>query len=100
MPFASRNVATIVVCKYWSPSGATSMGYNFGHQVELLALIANLATRRCHLHQLQMGPPNGTTCIGSKFSSARVTSVKSQKPLLEKRQTPGPKDRTPDTWVG
>ena len=30
---------------------------HFGHQMELLALIANLATRRHHLHQLQIGSP-------------------------------------------
>ena len=27
--------ASSIVCKYWSPSGATSMGYNFVHQVLL-----------------------------------------------------------------
>ena len=101
-----------------------------------LALIANLATRRHHLHQLQIRSPSGTTCIGSKFghqlapfallpklatrlhhciatlpwiallalsvsielvsSSARVTSVKSYKPLVVCLwRTSGPKDRTP-----
>ena len=44
------------------------MDYNFGHQVELLALIANLYTMRHHLHQLKIGLPSGTTCIDSKFS--------------------------------
>ena len=38
-----------------------------GGQMELLALIAKLATRRHHLHQLKIGSPSGTTCIGSKF---------------------------------
>ena len=40
---------------------------HFGHQMELFALIAKLATRRHHLHQSQIGSPSGTTCIGSKF---------------------------------
>ena len=28
--------------------------------------MTNLATRWHYLHQLQIGPPSGTTCIGSK----------------------------------
>ena len=31
-----------------------------------LTLVANLATRWCHLHCLQIWPPDGTTCIDSK----------------------------------
>ena len=32
-----------------------------------LALVPNLATRWSHMHWLQIWPPNGTTCISSKF---------------------------------
>ena len=31
------------------------------------ALVANLTTRWRHLHKLQIWPPDGTTCISSKF---------------------------------
>ena len=33
-----------------------------------LASVAKLATRWRHLHQLQLWPPDGTTCISCKFS--------------------------------
>ena len=59
LPFASRTF-----CHHMMPHPLFA---HFGHQMELLALIANLATRRHHLHQLQIGSPSGTTCIGSKF---------------------------------
>ena len=32
-----------------------------------LALVANLATRWCHLHWLQIWPPDGPTCMSYKF---------------------------------
>ena len=32
-----------------------------------LTLVANLATRWCHLHCLQIWPPDGTTCISCQF---------------------------------
>ena len=54
------------------------------HQMELLALIANLATRRHHLHQLQIGSPSGTTCIGSKFGHL-VHDITSKVPKLATR---------------
>ena len=59
LPFASRTF-----CHHMMPHPLFA---HFGHQMELLALIANLATRRHHLHQLQIRSPSGTTCIGSKF---------------------------------
>ena len=49
------------------PSGATSIGYNFGHQEPTLALVTNLATRWCPLHSLQIWPPGGATCIDYKI---------------------------------
>ena len=36
------------------------------NNMALLALVAYLATRWRHLHQLQIWPPDGTTCISSK----------------------------------
>ena len=33
-----------------------------------LALVDNLATRWCHLHYLQICPPDGATCITCKFA--------------------------------
>ena len=76
------------------------MGSNFGHQVALLALVTSLQ-------------PGGATCIatlpwnvllalsvsiGLVSSSARVTSVKFQKPLsVCQFETTGPIDRTPET---
>ena len=41
---------------------------NIGHHMKILAMIANLFNGWCHLHQLQIWPPSGTTCIGSTFS--------------------------------
>ena len=78
-----------------------------------LALVANLTTRwrtciSCTFDQ----PPGRTSCIATLpwialltlsisidlvSSSARVTSVKSTQ--VAHLETPGPKDRTPDTWV-
>ena len=50
------------------PPGAQMVPFESGHQVMLLAPISNLATRWRYLHQLLIGPPSGTTCIGTKFS--------------------------------
>merc|ERR1712051_864915 len=47
--------------------GTTCISSKFGHQMAPLALVANLATRWHHLHQLQIWSPSGTTCFGSKF---------------------------------
>ena len=47
-----------------------------GHQVALLALIANLVTRWRYLYQLQIGPPDGATCISCKLGGA--TSIGSK----------------------
>ena len=79
----------------------------------LLALIANLTTRWRYLHQMQILPPDGATCIATLprialltssvgieliSSSARVTSVKSAKGLrLSQLERTGPIDRTPGT---
>ena len=37
--------ASSIVCKYWSPRGATRMGYNFGHQLLL-------CSNHMHMHML------------------------------------------------
>ena len=39
----------------------------FGNKMAPLTLVANLATRWCHLHQLQIWPPDSATCISCKF---------------------------------
>ena len=49
------------------PSGITCISYKFGHQIAPLALVANLATRWHHLHELKYWPPDGATCISYKF---------------------------------
>ena len=57
--------------------GTTNPGYkvynlrylfNVYHAVVQLTLIPNLATNWCHLHWLQIKPPDGAAYIGSKFS--------------------------------
>ena len=40
-----------------------------------LALAANLATRWHHLHKFKIWPPDGTTCISSKFGHQMVPLV-------------------------
>ena len=95
----------------WPLGGATYISCKFDQQVGLLASVANLAIRWPCLHPLQIWPPGGATCIATLpwiallassvcielvSSSARVTSVKSQKGLVcmyLKRL--GPIDRTP-----
>ena len=85
------------------------------HNLHCNALVQNLVIRWRHFHCFQCWPPGHVTCIatlswialfalsvsiGLVSSSARVTSVKSQKGgSRTDRQTPGPKDRTQDTWV-
>ena len=79
----------------------------FGQQMALLALVINFATKWRYLYWFQSWPPVCTTCIVTLpwiailalsvsielvSSSARVTSVKSQKGHLERL---GPIDRTP-----
>ena len=46
-------------------------GYKFGPQMAPSVLI--LATSWCHLHQLKIGPPSDTTCIGSKVGHQVTT---------------------------
>ena len=80
----------------WPLGGATYISCKFDQQVGLLASVANLAIRWPCLHQLQIWPPGGATCIATLpwiallassvcielvSSSARVTSVKSTKCL-------------------
>ena len=71
------NVA--VVLTYWEASAEVSeLSYKsllysisvgsycsckFDHQMAPLALVAKLATRWRHLHELQIWPQDGTTCI-------------------------------------
>ena len=80
-------------------------------QVAQLTLDPNLVIRWRHLHLIQIWSPGGATCIATLpwiallalsasielvSSSARVTSVKSQKGLLlSELETLGPIDRTP-----
>ena len=97
------------------------------HKVAPIVMVTNSATRWRNLHGFQFWTPTGTTCINYKFatrdtciailhalpwnvllalsvsiglvsSSARVTSVKFQKPLsVCQFETTGPIDRTPET---
>ena len=91
----------------WPLGGATYISCKFDQQVGLLASVANLAIRWPCLHQLQIWPPGGATCIATLpwiallassvcielvSSSARVTSVKFQKGV---GVTSVPIDRTP-----
>ena len=81
----------------WPLGGATYISCKFDQQVGLLASVANLAIRWPCLHQLQIWPPGGATCIATLpwiallassvcielvSSSARVTSVKSQQGVV------------------
>ena len=36
----------------WPPGGATCIGWKFGYRVALVALVASLATRQCHIATL------------------------------------------------
>ena len=58
-----------------------SIGTNFGHQVALLALVTSLATRWRHMH-CHIALLTSSVGIEVLSSSARVTSVKSQKGLF------------------
>ena len=51
--------------KILRPYGASSIGYNFSHQAELLALIANLATscKLDNLHCFKIWSGNGATHV-------------------------------------
>ena len=79
------------------------MGSNFGHQMALLALVTSLqpggATCIATLHALPWNVLLAlSVSIGLVSSSARVTSVKFQKPLsVCQFETTGPIDRTPET---
>ena len=37
--------------------------FELGNNMAPFALVANLATRWCHLHKLKIWPPYGSTCI-------------------------------------
>ena len=63
-----NSVKKEILVKDSIPWVCRAMFSNIGHQVEILELIENLANMWCHLHQLQIRPPSGTTCIGSTFS--------------------------------
>ena len=80
----------------WPLDSTTCTSCRFGQQLGLLELVASLATKCCHLHKFPFWPPGGATCIATLprialltssagvellSSSARVTSVKSAKPL-------------------
>ena len=82
--------------QFWPPDSTTCTSCRFGQQLGLLELVTSLATKCCHLDQFQFWPPGGATCIATlpriallassagvelPSSSARVTSVKSAKPL-------------------
>ena len=101
------------VFKYWPP-GVTCISCKLCHQVAQRALVQNLVIRWRHLHCFQSWPPGRVTCIATLpwiallalsvsielvSSSARVTSVKFQKPLVSYLERLKPIDRTRDTWV-
>ena len=76
------------------------MNCKFGHQVVPLALVSILATRWRHLHCYIAWDCPLTSSVGIELlsSSARVTSVKSAKPLVvTDGHRPRPIDRTPGT---
>ena len=79
--------------QFWPPSCCSC---RLGQQLALLELVTSLATKWCLLHKFHCWPPDGATCIATLpmitlstssvgiellSSSARVTSVKFQKPL-------------------
>ena len=91
--FQFNRLETFEIC---STGGATCISCKFGHQVAQLALVQHLVIRWRHLHCFQSWPPGWVTCIATLpgitllalsvsielvSSSARVTSVKSQKPF-------------------
>ena len=74
---------------FWPPGGATWIGCQCGHQMALLALVLDLANswRLLHCHIAWDWPidiASSTWHIGIElpFSSARVTSVKSQQVVV------------------
>ena len=76
-----------------SPSGTTCIGSKFGHQLAPFALLPKLATR---LHHCIATLPSIallalSVSIELVSSSARVTSVKSYKPLVVSDGHPDPK---------
>ena len=50
----------------WTPDGATSIDYKFGHPMAPIALVPNLTTRCHHLHWLPIWPLDGATRISYK----------------------------------
>ena len=50
----------------WTPDGATSIDYKFGHPLAPIALVPNLTTRCNHLHWLLIWPLDGATRISYK----------------------------------
>ena len=59
-----------------------------------IALVSFLATRWCHLHQLQIWPPDGATCIW--YLHQPEPHQLSQHKVPQWVETSGPIDRTPD----
>ena len=41
--------------------------FKFGHHLLPLESVANMSIKWCHLHELQICPPGGATCIGYKL---------------------------------
>ena len=60
-----------------------------------IALVSFLATRWCHLHQLQIWPPDGATCIW--YLHQPEPHQLSQHKVPQWVETSGPIDRTPGT---
>ena len=53
--------------KIWPPGGASCINCKIGQLLATFAVVANLATRWRHLHQLKIWSPGGTNSISSKF---------------------------------
>ena len=85
---------TCISCKFYQLGEAPCISCKSGHQVAPLALVQNLVFRWRHFDCVQCWPPGCITCIATlpwiallalsvsielMSSSARVTSVKSQK---------------------
>ena len=65
--FSQNQMALLALVIILLTEADTCTSDKFCHQMVPFALVVNLATRWCYLHQLQIVPPGGATCIWSKF---------------------------------
>ena len=84
-----HQVALLALISNLATGCSTCTNCKLSHQVALLVTVANLATWWHHLHWLKVWSSESATCpigiiscIELVFSSARVTSVKSQQALF------------------